>query len=485
MMNFKLITRTLAIVFLLAAYVDGITAEVRTSSGTPQIGDTYQNVINLDSKRKIILPEGLWQVNNSFDDKEKNWHASWRVVTLTNSDQQTPFRLIIVRYFSQSTSKWLIEECEKNSSPYAFGQDTSGSKNSRSVCSQFFYWANPQELISTTLPKLFIFHFSKALGKLDADFRQTLSRDQIFLELTASQNGGLYLRQEILIDTNKLDFSGDEFKRTFSSNSDKSNIRALINWRHSYAQSMSQAYLDATTLNTSAYALKITPTDQSSKPTAKTVDLATNNSTGSVSEENTNSGAELASEASKLEAEKKLLQERKQLAEERRKLEEERKRADLEAIQRQKELIALQEQRMQLEKQQEEKNLAEENKKKEDAEKREAAEKMRAAELAKLAEEKRLAAEAKRAGEEERKKMEAYKKTPPVIEVTQSEPDEFGAVILDISVSKPTKSFSINGEDEGASKDGKYKVKRILKKLGPPILILQLAMNTATRAAIP
>ncbi len=129
-------------------------------------------------------------------------------------------------------------------------------------------------------------------------------------------------------------------------------------------------------------------------------------------------------------------------------------------------MLALQEQRSQLEQKQQEKKQSEDNKKKEEAEKREAAEKVRAAELAKSTEEKKLAAEAKKAEEEERKKMEAYKKTPPVIEVTQSDPDEFGAVILDITVSKPTKSLSINGEAEGASKDGKYRVKRILKKAG-------------------
>ena len=229
---------------------------------------------------------------------------------------------------------------------------------------------------------------------------------------------------------------------------------------------------------------------------------------------------QLAIEIKKLEQEKIIIEERKKLVEEKRKLEEDQKQVEIDSIRRQKELMALQEERRQIEqkqldnlqedkvrqeklavaqaeakakageeraKKEQERLLAEEAKVREQAELREAVERKRAAELAKVEEEKRkkdaeaaalaekrkqqeeqgrLALEMKKAEEEERKKLEAYKKTPPVISVTQSEPDEFGVILLEISISKPTKSLLIDGDSEGPSSDGKYRVKRVLKKTG-------------------
>jgi hypothetical protein len=69
---------------LALSFLGGISqaAPVRTSPGQPNIGDLYANAIPVDSKRKIILPEGLWQVNQSFEDKMANWHAPRKVILL-------------------------------------------------------------------------------------------------------------------------------------------------------------------------------------------------------------------------------------------------------------------------------------------------------------------------------------------------------------------------------------------------------------------
>jgi hypothetical protein len=510
---------------------DVVAQEIRTTEGVPKIGDFYQNAINLGGKRRLILPDGRWEVNNVFDDKEGNWHASWKVITLINRDTNSPFRMTVVRYFNVSVPNWPTEDCEKKSNVYAFGHDLNGSKGSRSVCSSFFYWSNPQEVITVTLPRQYKFYWEKALIKLPAEFVEGLSKDQVMLEIGASKGGGLYVRQNVLIDAQSIGVNAEDFKLGFSSIKEGTSSKAILDWRTSYVQAMSKAFLDSQEISQAAYAFKIatgTPRKDVELTNTKINQDANLDSTNPYQTVQTNGANtvaetrqnEIAEELKKLENEKKILEERKRMNEERQKIEEEKKLVELEAIKRQKELLALQEERrkleqMQLEKLQEDKIRqeklaaaqaeakakfeeerarkeqerlkAEEARKKEEADRKEAADRRRAAELARAEEEKqkkeaeaaalaekrkqqeeekRAAVELKKAEEEERKKIEAYKKSIPVIEVIQSEPDEFGAVILDIIVSKPTKSLTINGEAEGASKNGKYRVKRVLKKSG-------------------
>jgi hypothetical protein len=454
----KLITKVLGLIVIVAISLDGIGAEVRTSSGTPKIGDKYQSIITLDSKKKLILPEGVWEVNNVFDDREGNWHATWKVINLINEDPNSPFRMMIIRYFSTSTSRWPSDDCEKKSDQYAFGQDTTGSKGSRSVCSSFFIWNNPQELITLTLPKFYNFYWGKALSKLPPTFIQSLPKEMLALLLVSSQNNGLLVRQDILFDPNKVGISADDFKRTFSSNVEEPAKKSLLNWRVNYAQAMAQAFHDSLDIQSDVYSLKIQtapPLAKDSEPKSPSKNEPLDASQApAVSSTLSNSEKQLAIEREKLEQEKLIFEQQKKLAEEKRRFEEEKKQAEIESIRRQKEILALQEEREKLEKLQE-------NKRRNDDELALKAEKRK-----QIEDEKRQAADARKAAEEEKKKLEAQRKTPPTIEVVQSDPDEYGAVILEITVSKPTKSLLINGENEGASADGKYRVKRILKKNG-------------------
>jgi hypothetical protein len=523
--------------------------ETRTSEGMPKIGDFYQSAINLDGKRRLIIPDGRWEVNNVFDDKEGNWHASWKVITLINRDYSSPFRMTVVRYFTASVPRWPSEDCEKKSNVYAFGHDLNGSKGSRSVCSNFFYWSNPQEQIRLTLPRYYNFYWAKALNKLPSEFIQGLSKDQLMLEIGASQGGGLYIRQDVLIDAQSIGVNAEDFKLGFTSIREGTNSKAILNWRTSYVQAVSKAFLDSQEISQAAYAFKSPTAAPNNNVTATNTEInkvekidsksnlqnAQKNHENSVTEIELN---EIAQERKKIELEKKILEERKKLDEEKRKLEEEKKLAEIDAIKRQKELLALQEERSQLEQKQlqklqedrlrqekiaatqadakakldeerarkeQERALAEEAKKREEAERKEVTERRRAAELAKAEEERRrketeaialsekrkqqeeerrLALEAKKAEEEERRKVEAYKKSIPIIEITQSEPDEYGAVILEISVSKPTKVLSINGDTEGASKDGKYRVKRVLKKSGKTNFVFNVIDEYGMKAAL-
>jgi hypothetical protein len=66
----KIITKIFGLLFISIISLEVAGAELRTSPGTPKIGDKYQSIVNLDSKRKLILPDGIWEVNNVFDDSE-------------------------------------------------------------------------------------------------------------------------------------------------------------------------------------------------------------------------------------------------------------------------------------------------------------------------------------------------------------------------------------------------------------------------------
>jgi hypothetical protein len=523
-MKLKQLQFAFAVLIFGAIFGDACAMEVRTSQGTPKIGDRYQNSINLENRRKLILPDGIWEVNNIFDDKEADWHAPWKVITLISNDPTSPFKMTVVRFFSADIPNWPTQECEKKTNKYAFGQDTTGTKGARSICSSFFAWTNPQWLIRADLPRMFPFYWAKALSKLPEEFVKNLPPNMIALEISSSKSNGLFIAQDILIDADSIGTSISKLRGASNHTATQPGKSPIQNWRIAYGQSMSRSYLDSESIDAGSYAFKAFSNGNitNTAKTEPTQNTAKNQPTTAPTSTPTTERLEtqLALERKQIDKEKALFEEQKQLLEQRQRLEEEKKKLELEALQSQKELLAIQEERRQLEqkrleklqedklrqerlvaaeaeakakleaeraKKEEERALAEEAKKREEAERKEAAERKRAAELAKAEEEKRrkeaealalaekkkqieeerrAAAEAKKAEDEERKRLEAHKKSAPTIEVIQSEPDEFGAVIFDIVVSKPTKSLSINGDTEGASKDGKYRVKRILKKTG-------------------
>jgi hypothetical protein len=247
------------ILFLLLIDVSAtvLATELRTTPGTPKIGDIYSEAIYVETKRKIILPDGIWEVNNSFEDRRPNWHAAWRVVTMVNKDPSTPFSMLIIRYFLNSTARWDAEDCEKQSNPNGFFHETLETKGSKNVCSNFYSWTDPSHLMQTVLPKEYKFHFAKAFEKLKPGFFQDLSTGQILLEATARKNGGLYIKQEILIDAKKLSLRAEDFKFSISSESGTRASQSILYWRTDYVRAMSQQFLESGNSTSSVFALKI------------------------------------------------------------------------------------------------------------------------------------------------------------------------------------------------------------------------------------
>ncbi len=232
-------------------------AAVRTSPGQPNIGDIYANAIPVDSKRKIILPDGVWQVNQSFEDRMPNWHAPRKVVTLVNQDAESPFPLVVIRYFSSSTSNWLTEDCEKKSNPHGFHYDVQAPKGSRNICSVFFSFANPQLLFNSVLPKTYKFHWEKPLEKLTPAFVGNLSSGQLFLEATAYSSGGLYIKQEILVDMGKIGLNAEAFKQSVRDGANSSPTDLISTWRKNYVKAMVQSFLDQAEALPADYAIKL------------------------------------------------------------------------------------------------------------------------------------------------------------------------------------------------------------------------------------
>jgi hypothetical protein len=243
---------------LALSFLGGISqaAPVRTSPGQPNIGDLYANAIPVDSKRKIILPEGLWQVNQSFEDKMANWHAPRKVITLVNKDSESPFPLVVIRYFSSSTSNWLTEDCEKKSNPHGFYYDIQAVRG-RNICSVFYSFANPQLLFTSVLPKTYKFHWEKPLEKLAPDFVGNLSPGQVLLEATAYSSGGLHVKQEILVDLGKIGLNADAFKQSVRDGANSSPSDLISAWRKSYLKAMVQSFLDQAEVLPTDYAIKL------------------------------------------------------------------------------------------------------------------------------------------------------------------------------------------------------------------------------------
>jgi len=252
----RLIICKLAILTLIFLGCVSHAAAVRTSPGRPNIGDLYANAIPIDSKRKIILPDGLWQVNQSFEDSMPHWHASRKVITLVNKDSESPFPLVVIRYFSNSTSNWLTEDCEKKSNPHGFHYDIQAVRG-RNICSVFYSFANPQLLFNSVLPKTYKFHWEKPLEKLAPDFVGNLSSGQVLLEATAYSSGGLHIRQEIMVDMGKIGLNADAFKQSVRDGANSSPSDLISAWRKSYVKAMVQSFLDQAETLPTEYAIKL------------------------------------------------------------------------------------------------------------------------------------------------------------------------------------------------------------------------------------
>jgi hypothetical protein len=237
-------------------------ADLRTSPGQPNTGDLYSRSIPLDTKRKIILPDGVWEVNHSFDDKQPRWHAAWRVITLVNRDLESPFPLVIVRYFLTSTPTWDAEDCEKKANSHGFLHDTQGTKGNKSICSVFYSFANPKLLLGSVLPKTYKFHWERALEKLSPEFISNLAPGQLLFEATASKGGSLYVKQEILVNISKFGINPEAFKQSGGS-SNSADSERVHNWRRNYVKAMVQSFLEQTETPPSEYAFSL-PSQQAS-----------------------------------------------------------------------------------------------------------------------------------------------------------------------------------------------------------------------------
>ncbi len=262
----------LRLLFLLIAFLGASVESAENSSakpGPPQIGNIYNGHILLDDKRRIVLPDGTWEVNNVFEDRMHNWHASWKVVTLVNRDPKTPFYLTTVRYFLISTRDWGAEECHTKSNALAFFHDVTGTKGSLSVCSNFYDFVDPADLLNVVLPSKYKFHWAKALSKLDKEFVRSLPAGLVMLAATANRGGGLYIRQEVLLDARKVGVDPATFRYNSAPNLITPGIEMLGKWRLNYVSAMAQSFLERSEVPAATYALSITvpgaPSDKLAK----------------------------------------------------------------------------------------------------------------------------------------------------------------------------------------------------------------------------
>lgn len=429
--------RKLIVILAIFNFSSAFAGEIRTSEGTPNVGDQYQNLIVLNSKRKIILPQGTWEVNNIYDDKDSSWHAPYKVITMINKDSASPFKLLVTRVFLQSASRWYEEDCEKKSDVYSFGHTTAGKGGSKTVCSQLFLFDNPQDIINLVLPKQYKFYWAKTLSKLPVDYVSLLPKNEIFVAMYINKPNDLYIKQEMLIDLSILNSDGYSLKSRVIAGNTNDIDRKFLNWREKYLSKLSDGFFLGSEISGDEISLLDTPSTKNKS--IEKIDTAKVDSPKVDAELK-----KIEDERKKLEEDRKLFNEQKVLAEEKRKFEEEKRQFELSKQNSQssgikstsieetpkvnaddkKQQAAIAKKLEQEEKQRlaDEKKKAEEEKRAEAAlaKKQEQEEKQRIAEekkaqaaLAKKQEqeEKQRIADEKKKAEEERK-LEAYKNSP-------------------------------------------------------------------------
>lgn len=110
--------------------------------GEPKIGDIYKNSIDINKNIKILLPQGVWEVNNIGEYKgELTWHAPWHLITLTNLDKNSRLKFVYYNYF-KINSNWngWDTPCDNTKRYPGINVVENNKIGMLEKCSFIFYW---------------------------------------------------------------------------------------------------------------------------------------------------------------------------------------------------------------------------------------------------------------------------------------------------------------------------------------------------------
>lgn len=218
----------------------------RRDTGEPKVGDIYKDVIDISDRIHILLPDGVWEVNNlSQYMANSEWHAPWYNITLLNLRKDGPVRMVYFNYFKAGSSwRGWDTVCDR---PKDFPGVNIIHKNASTLydwCSFAFHWENPKKTLESLSSHPY---WKNEIKNLPKDFIERLPRNMINLESTSNKFNGLYLRTVMLVDTNELDINARSFMfRQLNAEPTAAwgNEGIFLNWFKNYTNLSGTLYLD-------------------------------------------------------------------------------------------------------------------------------------------------------------------------------------------------------------------------------------------------
>lgn len=218
----------------------------RKDTGEPKLGDIYKDVIDISDRIHILLPDGVWEVNNlSQYMGNSEWHAPWYNITLLNLKKDSAARMVYYDYFKAGSSwRGWDAPCDH---PKDFPGINVIQKNSSALydwCSYAFHWENPKKNLESLSSHPF---WKNEIKNLPKDFIESLPRNIISFESNLKKFNGLHLRTVLLLDTNELDINARSFMfRQLSTEPTAAwgNEGIILNWLKNFTNLSGALFLD-------------------------------------------------------------------------------------------------------------------------------------------------------------------------------------------------------------------------------------------------
>ena len=238
---------------------------LRQTAGDPKIGDVYKTNINISNSTKILLPQGLWEVNNIGEYKgEPAWHAPWHFISLVNLDQNSPIKFIFFDYFKiASTWKGWDTPCDHTANYPGINVIEDKKIGILEKCSfAFRLHDSPSTLRSMATSNKWL---KNEIANFSTDFVSSMPRRSVVFESLTKKVNASYIREFMLIDYEKLDVDINSlWTKQLKSGLDhlQANEKKFINWYIGYTNFSKDLFFEKMNIDYSQVALPFNDVSQ-------------------------------------------------------------------------------------------------------------------------------------------------------------------------------------------------------------------------------
>lgn len=220
-----------------------ISTQVSASIGTPKIDQENEVYVAVDSWKRIPLPPGEWRVVGSAE--VGGFFRKMTVVTMINLDQDSPFRLVVLRYnIGQQTLN--TDDCKaKRQGPAVAHWQQSFEKPTRvDTCSYFLSMPRLKAQLNGEWKGSD--RWGAVVASIPEDYANDLPDDGVLLEAEVTSPSAGFVQVATIIRGNPTRSTIDETTEQLSKGwaGAAPAEQKLIHWRQEYVRMMRRAFFE-------------------------------------------------------------------------------------------------------------------------------------------------------------------------------------------------------------------------------------------------